>query len=128
MIADLQLHVCHRRKVFLALTLALALVSSFWLWLWLWSMALALAQALAQALDLALALAMAFLMNEAEKLTKGSVHEDVQYALVLMAEKETIKLMKQKGYLHHSPEFMPLYNILNSLNRDILKSLRFLFF
>ena len=80
-------------------------------------------------------------MNEAEKLTKGSVHEDdlyiVQDALVLMAAKETIKWMKQKGYLHHwllplnglqdgtpnagrpvgnSPKFMPLDN---SLNRDI---------
>ena len=72
-------------------------------------MAFALAQALAQALDLALDLALAlalnFLMNEAEKLTKRSVHEDdvyiVQDALVLMAAKETIKWMKQKGYLHH---------------------------
>ena len=68
-------------------------------------------------------------MNEAEKLTKGSVHEDdlyiVQDALVLMAAKETIKWMKQKGCLHHSPEFMPLDNSLNSLNIDILKSLRF---
>ena len=89
-------------------------------------------------------------MNEAEKLTKGSVHEDnlyiVQDALVLMAAKETIKWMKQKGYLHHwllspnglqdgtpyagrpvgnSLEFMPLDNSLNSLNRDILKYLRF---
>ena len=48
---------------------------------------------------------MAFLINEAEKLTKGSVHEDDLYivhdALVLMAAKETIKWMKQKGYLHH---------------------------
>ena len=66
-IADLQLHVCQRGKVFLVLTLALA-----------------------QALDLALDLD--FLMNEAEKLTKGSVHEDDLYivhdALVLMAAKK----------------------------------------
>ena len=44
-------------------------------------------------------------MNEAEKLTKRSVHEDDLYivhdALVLMAAKEKIKWMKQKGYLHH---------------------------
>ena len=85
--------------------------------------------------------------NEAEKLMKWSVHEDylfiVHDALVLMTAKETINWMKQKGYLHHwllplnglqygtpyavrpvgnSPEFMPLDN---SLNRDILQSLRF---
>ena len=43
-IADLQLHVCHRVKVFLYLDLALALAlasrsgsgSGFWIWLWLW--------------------------------------------------------------------------------------------
>ena len=89
-------------------------------------------------------------MDEAEKLTKGSVHEDDLYivhdALVLMAAKETIKRMKQKGYLHHClippyglqdgttyavrpvgniPKFVPLDNILNSLNRDILQSFRF---
>ena len=68
-------------------------------------------------------------MNEAEKLTKGSVHEDdlyiVQYALVLMTAKETINRMKQKGYLHHIPEFMPLDNSLNILNIDILQYLRF---
>ena len=97
-----------------------------------------------------LALALVFLMNEAEKLTKGSVHEDDLYIvhddLVLLAAKETIKWMKQKGYLHHwlitingfqdgtpyagrpvgnSPKFIPLYNRLNILNRDILQSLRF---
>ena len=81
-IADLQLHVCHCGKVFLALTLALDLD-------------LALALTMAQALDLA------FLMNEAEKLTKVSVHEDDLYivhdALVLMAAKETINGMKKKG-------------------------------
>ena len=85
--------------------------------------------------------------NEAEKLMKGSVHEDNFYivhdALVLMTAKETINRMKQKGYLHrwllplnglkdgtpyagrpvgNSPEFMPLDNILNI---DILESLRF---
>ena len=89
-------------------------------------------------------------MNEAEKLTKGSVHEDDLYilhdALVVMAAKETIKRMKQKGYLHHwlltinglqdgtpyagrpvgnIPEFIPLYNIPNSLNIDIFQSFRF---
>ena len=57
------------------------------------------------------------------------MHEDnfyiVQDALVLMAAKETIKWMKQKGYLHHSPEFMPLDNCLNSINIDILQYLRF---
>ena len=113
-------------------------------------MDLATPLALALALALALDLNLAFLMNETEKLTKGSVHEDDLYIfhddLVLMAAKETIKWMKQKGYLHHwllplnglqdgtpyavrpvsdSPEFMPLYNSLNSLNRYILKSLRF---
>ena len=75
------------------------------------------------------------------------MHEDdsciVHNALVLMTAKETINWMKQKGYLHHwlhplnglqdgtpyagcpvgnIPEFMPLDN---SLNRDILQSLRF---
>ena len=46
---------------------------------------------MAQALDLDLALALVLLMNEAEKLTKGSVHEDDLYiihdALVVMAAK-----------------------------------------
>ena len=45
-----------------------------------------------------------FMMNEAEKLMKGSVHEDdfyiVHNALVLMTAKETINWMKQKSYLH----------------------------
>ena len=45
-----------------------------------------------------------FMMNEAEKLMKGSVHEDNFYIfhddLVLMTEEETINWMKQKGYLH----------------------------
>ena len=52
-----------------------------------------------------MALALDFLMNETEKLTKESVHEEDLYivhnALVLMTAKETIKWMKQKGYLHH---------------------------
>ena len=86
-------------------------------------------------------------MKEAENLMKGSVHEDnffiVHDDLVLMAAKETIEWMKQKNYFHrwllpmnglqdgtpyagrpvgNSPEFMPLDN---SLNRDILNSLRF---
>ena len=79
---------------------------------------------------------------------KGSVHEEdffiVRDVLVLMKLKETIKWMKENNYLHcfllhinvlqditlyaerpvgYSPEFIPLYN---SLNRDILHSLRFL--
>ena len=45
-----------------------------------------------------------FMTNEAEKLMKGSVHEDDFYivhdALLLMTAKETINWMKQKGYLH----------------------------
>ena len=86
-------------------------------------------------------------MKEAEKLMKGSVHEDNLFifhdALVLMTAKETIKCMKENNYFHrwllpmngfqdrtpyngrpvgNSPEFMPLDN---SLNRDILHSLRF---
>ena len=86
-----------------------------------------------------------FMMDEAEKPMKGSVHEDDFYivhdALVLMTAKETINWTKEKGYLHrwllplnglqdgtpcagcpvgNSPEFMPLDN---SLNRDILQSL-----
>ena len=88
-----------------------------------------------------------FMIDEAEKLMKGSVHEDNLYivhnALVLMTAKETLNWMKEKMYLHrwllildglqdgtpyavrpvgNSPEFMPLDN---SLNRDILQSLRF---
>ena len=88
-----------------------------------------------------------FMINEAEKLMKGSVHEDNFYivhdALVLMTAKERINWMKQKGYLHrwllpinglqdgtpyvgrpvdNIPEFMPLDN---SLNRDIFQSLCF---
>ena len=90
-----------------------------------------------------------FMMDEAEKLMKVSVHEDDFYivhdALVLMTSKETINWMKEKGYLYrwllplngmqdgtpyagrpvgNSPEFVPLDN---SLNRDILQSLRFCF-
>ena len=88
-----------------------------------------------------------FMMKEAEILMKGSVHKDnffiVHYALVLMTAKEAIEWMKEKNYFHcwflpmdglqdgtpyaglpvgNSPEFMPLYNI---LNRDILHCLRF---
>ena len=44
-----------------------------------------------------------FMMNESEKLTKGSVHEDhcyiFHYALMVMTEKETINWMKRNGYL-----------------------------
>ena len=87
-----------------------------------------------------------FMMNEAEKLMKGSVDEYgffiVHDDLVFMTSKETINWMVQNGYLHrwllpmnglqdgnpyagrpvgNSPEFMHLDN---SLNRDILNSLR----
>ena len=45
-----------------------------------------------------------FMMKEAEKLMKGSVHEDylfiVHDALVLMIAKETIKWMKEKNCFH----------------------------
>ena len=45
-----------------------------------------------------------FVMNEAEKLTKGPVHEEdffiVHDALVVMTEKETINWMKNNSYLH----------------------------
>ena len=88
-----------------------------------------------------------FMLKEAEKLMKGSVHEDdsfiVYYALVLMTLKETIIWMKENNYHHrwllpmnglqdgipydvrpvgNSPEFVPLDN---NFNRDILYSLRF---
>ena len=88
-----------------------------------------------------------FMMKEAEKLMKGSVHDDnlfiVHDDLVLMTSKETTTLMKNNKYYHrwflpmnelqdgtpyagrpvgNSPEFIPLDN---SLNRDILHSLRF---
>ena len=78
-----------------------------------------------------------FMMKEAEKLMKGSVHEDdlfiVHDALVLMTAKETIEWMKKNNYFHrwllsmnglqdgipydgrpvgNSPEFTPLDNIL----------------
>ena len=74
-----------------------------------------------------------FMMNEAENLIKGSVHEDnffiVHDALVLMTLKETINWMRNNSYLHmwllhlnglqygtpyasrrvgNSPDFMPL--------------------
>ena len=87
-----------------------------------------------------------FMMKEAEKLMKGSVHEDdfciAHDDLVLMTAKETIKWMKDNNRFHrwllptnglhdrtpyagrpvgNIPEFMPLDN---SLNRDILHSLR----
>ena len=89
------------------------------------------------------------MMNEAEKLMKGSVHEDdffiIHDALVLITEKETINWMRQKCHLHrwlfplnglqhgtpydgrpigNIPEFVPLDN---SLNRDIFYSLHFHF-
>ena len=86
-----------------------------------------------------------FMMNEVEKLMKGSVHDEdffiFQNDLVLMTAKETINWMRKNGYLHqwlfplnglqygtpydgrpvgNIPEFMSLDN---SLNRDILHSL-----
>ena len=88
-----------------------------------------------------------FMMKEVEKTMKGSVHEDDLFtahdALVLMTAKKANKWMKEKNCFHcwllpmnglqdgttyagrpkgNSPEFMPLDN---SLNRDILQSLRF---
>ena len=91
-----------------------------------------------------------FMMKEAEILMKGSVHKDnffiVHDALVLLTAKETIEWMKENKCFHlwllplnglqdgtpyagrpvdNSPEFMPLDNSPNSLNRDILQSLRF---
>ena len=45
-----------------------------------------------------------FMMNESEKLMKGSVHKDdifiVYNYLMLMTEKETINCMRKNGYLH----------------------------
>ena len=45
-----------------------------------------------------------FLMNEAEKLIKGSMHEDNIYivydALVLMTGKEKITWMNENNYFH----------------------------
>ena len=45
-----------------------------------------------------------FMINEAENMMKGSVHEDnlfiIHNALVLMTSKETIKWMRQNGYLY----------------------------
>ena len=88
-----------------------------------------------------------FMMKEAEKLMKGSVHEDdffiVHYDIVLMTAKETIKWTEEKNCFNfwllpmnglqdrtsydgrpvgNIPEFMHLDN---SLNIDILQSLRF---
>ena len=88
-----------------------------------------------------------FMIKEGEKLMKGSVHEEyfiiVYDALVLMTEKETIPWTRDNNYFHrwlmpmntlqdgtpytgrpvgNIPECMPLDN---SLNRDILQSLRF---
>ena len=87
------------------------------------------------------------MMNETEKLMKGSVHEEdyfiINNYLVLLKSKETINLMRQRGCLHrwllplnglqdgtpyvghpvaNSPEFVPLDN---SLDCDILHSLNF---
>ena len=45
-----------------------------------------------------------FMINEADKLMKGLLHEDdcfvVHNYLVLMTEKETLSWMKKNGYLH----------------------------
>ena len=87
------------------------------------------------------------MMKEAEKLMNGSVHEDDLFilhdALVLMTLKEMITWIKENNDFHHwllpmnglqdrtpyagrhvgnSPEFMPLYDI---LNREILHSFPF---
>ena len=88
-----------------------------------------------------------FMMKEAEKLMKGSVHEDdlfiIHDALVLMTSKETIIWRKENNFLYcwlmpmnglqdettysgrpvgNIPNVMPLDN---SLNREILHSLSF---
>ena len=88
-----------------------------------------------------------FIINEAEKLMKESVHEEylfiVQDALVLMTAKETINWIIKKRYLHrwllpfnglqygipyvgrhvgNSPESTTLDNL---LSRDILQSFHF---
>ena len=88
-----------------------------------------------------------FMMKESDNLMKGSVNEGVFFivhdALVLMTAKETMIWMKENNCFHrwllpmnglqdgtlyarrpvgNSPEITPLYN---SLNRDILHSLRF---
>ena len=51
-----------------------------------------------------------FMIKEAEKLMKGSVHEDnffiVHDALVLMTAKERIKWMKENNYSHRW--FLPM--------------------
>ena len=87
-----------------------------------------------------------FMMNEAEKLMKGSVHEDnlfiVHNYLVLITSKETIKCMRKNSYLHlwllplnrlqdetpyagrpvgNIPKLIPLDNLFNC---GILHSLR----
>ena len=79
-----------------------------------------------------------FMMKEANKLMKGSVHEEIFFivhdALVLMTSKETIKWMKENNCFHswllpmngsqdrtpydgrpvgNSPNFRPLDHILN---------------
>ena len=88
-----------------------------------------------------------FMMKEAENLMKGSVREDyffiVHDALVFMTAKDKIEWMTERNCFHrwllpmnglqygtpydgrpvvNGPKFMPLDN---SLNRDILHSLRF---
>ena len=88
-----------------------------------------------------------FVMKEADKLMKGSIHEDnffiVHDDLVLMKMKETITWMKYNNYFQcwllpmnglqggtpyagcpvgNSTESMPIYN---SLNKDILHSFCF---
>ena len=54
-----------------------------------------------------------FMMNEAEKLMKGSVHEEyffiVHYALVLIIAKETITWMKENNYFHRW--LLPMYGL-----------------
>ena len=89
------------------------------------------------------------MMKEAEKLIKGSVHEEYLFIIhddsVLMTVKNNTTWIKENNYFHHwllpmngfqdgtpysgrpvgiSPEFMPLDN---SPNRDILHSFGFHF-
>ena len=88
-----------------------------------------------------------FMMKEADKLMKGSLHEDdffiLHDSLLLIIVKETITCIKENNYSHrwflpmnglqdgtpyagrplgNSPKFMPLDN---SLNKDIFHSFRF---
>ena len=61
-----------------------------------------------------------FMTKEAEKLMKGSVHEDnffiIHDALVLMKAKETIKWTKKNKYFH--PWLLPMNGLHNGTPYD----------